>query len=346
MITLVFDLISSGVDFNVAVGSRGAGLEAAGTGGIEDTAGAGEPDNGSVALGKTTVGGIDFAEVENGAAGGGGVTIGIFAAGGAKTGAGALGAADTGAGTDGNPGMTAFDGAAGGMGAAAGIAGALCATGIGAGAGGGTGNLAPSAGNKGAESGTVVAAGAFVGSTGETAEVGGFAPVGAAAGAGTRIITGAGGCGAATGAGGFIVAEGIARGTVEADAGDVMPGLCIVEKFDVGGLGDWACMAPATGGIIGFGKAAVGASVTAVKGLGDDPNGRVTDSIILLVGGLTGWAPEGIPGMALTDCGPPPGLGGRLIRMVSFLSFFCVTFRLGVTPPAARLIVLLGICIP
>ncbi len=197
-----------------------------------------------------------------------------------------------------------------------------------------------------------------MGSTGETAEVGGFAPVGAAAGAGALIrgaggcgaatgagalITGAGGCGAAGGAGGLIVVGGIDSGTVEADAREVMPGL---EKFDVGGLGGWACMAPATGGTIGFGKAAVGASVTAVKGLGDEPNGRVTDSIILLVGGFAGWAPEGIPGMALTDCGPPPGLGGRLIRMVSFLSFFCVTFRLGVTPPAAKLIVLLGICIP
>ncbi len=159
-------------------------------------------------------------------------------------------------------------------------------------------------------------------------------------------MTGAGGCAAAGGAGGLVAAEGIVSGTVEADEREVMPGLCIVEKFDVGGFGDWACMAPATGGTIGFGKAAVGASVTAVKGLGDDPNGRVTDSIILLVGGFAGWAPEGIPGMALTNCGFPPGLGGRLIRMVSFLSFFCVTFRLGVTPPAAKLIVLLGICIP
>ncbi len=124
LITLVFDLISSGVDFNVADGSKVAGFGAAGTGAIPDIAGAGEVANGNVALGKTTVGGIDFAGVENGAAGGGGVATGIFTAGGAKTGAGALGAADTGAGTDGNPGMAAF-GAKGGMGAAAGIAGDL-----------------------------------------------------------------------------------------------------------------------------------------------------------------------------------------------------------------------------
>ena len=75
-----------------------------------------------------------------------------------------------------------------------------------------------------------------------------------------------------------------------------------------------------TGGTKGLGNAAVGASVAAVGGVDPDPIGRVTDNIILLVGGLRPGPAGVMVGIAAIACGLPPGLGGRLIRMVSFFS--------------------------
>jgi len=112
-----------------------------------------------------------------------------------------------------------------------------------------------------------------------------------------------------------------------------------------------ACGAAILGAKLPEGMAAVGdssAGLEAAAALGVIPIGLVTDIIILLAEEATGVAPvgglRGFTGIAAIGC-PAPGLGGRLIRMVSFLSFFCVVLRFG-EPWELMLIVSLGMTAP
>lgn len=115
----------------------------------------------------------------------------------------------------------------------------------------------------------------------------------------------------------------------------VMVGACgglrgaVMEGEATGGLAG-AAGAAILGAKLPDGMAAVGDSTAAAEAeaaaaLGVIPIGLVTDIIILFAEDATGVAPvgglRGLTGIAAMGC-PAPGLGGRLIRMVSFFSFF------------------------
>ena len=276
-------------------------------------------------------------------------TEGAAALGGCIAGAGPADAAGEGVEIAGMEGLGAANGAgAGGLGrlAASETVGAVILDGAGgvgsAALGDGTVNETPGTGGAGAlggaVNGTVVAAGSFSCARGGTAEVGGLAGFSSGTAPNCICVTGAGGT---LPAGGAIGSELCARGAAFGTLG----------KFVACGIfGGVAGAAGATvegdGGTMGFGSGAVGASVAAVAGMLPAPIGRVTDSIIRFVGGLRPGA-EGVTlGIAAIAWGFPPGLGGKLIRIVSFFNLRWVVLSEGAPPPAARLMVLLGTCMP